>query len=87
MSTKRGADEGSIGQAASEGRPELTIVMPFYNPGLELSANVADVVAALDRTGMRFEVLAVNDGSTDASAATSNRCATSGCGASTSRTG
>ncbi|HLX87522.1 MAG TPA: glycosyltransferase [Acidimicrobiales bacterium] len=52
------------------GSPELTMVMPFYNPGLALGANVADVVGVLGSTGVSFEVLVVNDGSTDDSAAT-----------------
>lgn len=50
--------------------PELTIVMPFYNPGAGLAGNVAEVLAVLEGLGLEFEVLAVNDGSTDGSAAT-----------------
>lgn len=51
-----------------DGSPELSIVMPFYNPGPELAANVAAVVDALEHTGLSFEVMAVSDGSTDGSA-------------------
>lgn len=50
------------------GSPELSIVMPFYNPGPELAGHVAAVVAALEHTGLSFEVMAVSDGSTDGSA-------------------
>jgi glycosyltransferase involved in cell wall biosynthesis len=50
------------------GSPELSMVMPFYNPGPELAANVSAVVEALERTGLSFEVVAVSDGSTDGSA-------------------
>jgi glycosyltransferase involved in cell wall biosynthesis len=49
--------------------PELSIVMPYYNPGDNLGRNVTDVVAVLGRTGLDFEVIAVSDGSTDGSGA------------------
>ena len=55
-------------EARPPGSPELSIVMPFYNPGPELARNVAAVVAALEHTGLSFEVMAVSDGSTDGSA-------------------
>jgi glycosyltransferase involved in cell wall biosynthesis len=48
---------------------ELSIVMPYYNPGDNLGRNVTDVVSALARTGIDFEVIAVSDGSTDGSGA------------------
>ena len=50
--------------------PELTIVMPYYNPGDHLGRNVGEVVKVLERTGLDFEVIAVSDGSTDGSGAT-----------------
>lgn len=53
-----------------DGIPELTIVMPYYNPGDRLGDNVGEVVAVLERTGIDFEVIAVSDGSTDGSGAT-----------------
>jgi len=34
--------------------PELTIVMPYYNPGDHLGRNVSDVVAVLEKTGLDF---------------------------------
>jgi glycosyltransferase involved in cell wall biosynthesis len=46
---------------------ELTVVVPFYNPGETLRRTVADVVACLRREGIGFEVIAVSDGSTDGS--------------------
>ena len=49
---------------------DLTVVMPFFNPGPRLGATVRDVVAVLRSTGATFEVLAVSDGSTDGSEAT-----------------
>lgn len=48
---------------------ELSIVMPYYNPGGMLGRNVTDVVSALSHTGLDFEVIAVSDGSTDGSGA------------------
>jgi len=49
---------------------DLTVVMPFFNPGPRLGATVREVVAVLRATGATFEVLAVSDGSTDGSEAT-----------------
>jgi glycosyltransferase involved in cell wall biosynthesis len=59
---------GSGGLPAAE--LDLTVVMPFFNPGPRLGATVRDVVAVLQSTGATFEVLAVSDGSTDGSEAT-----------------
>jgi glycosyltransferase involved in cell wall biosynthesis len=49
--------------------PELSIVMPYYNPGDNLGRNVNEVVSVLEKTGLDFEVIAVSDGSTDGSGA------------------
>ncbi len=46
---------------------ELTVVMPFYNPGPALRRTVEHLVASLRREGVGFEVIAVSDGSTDGS--------------------
>jgi glycosyltransferase involved in cell wall biosynthesis len=48
---------------------DLTVVMPFFNPGPRLGTTVRDVVRVLGATGATFEVLAVSDGSTDGSEA------------------
>lgn len=47
---------------------DLTLVVPFYNPGGHLAEHVAAAVAALQRERITFEVIAVNDGCTDGSA-------------------
>lgn len=47
---------------------ELSIVVPYYNPGSRLSHTVSAVVDALMETGLSFEVVTVSDGSTDGSA-------------------
>ncbi|MFN8127131.1 MAG: glycosyltransferase family 2 protein [Candidatus Nanopelagicales bacterium] len=49
---------------------ELTVVIPFFNPGDALRPTVAELVAALQERGISYEVLAVSDGSTDGSEAT-----------------
>jgi glycosyltransferase involved in cell wall biosynthesis len=49
---------------------DLTVVVPFYNPGGRLHATIEDLLAGLEVTGQSFEVIAVSDGSTDGSART-----------------
>jgi glycosyltransferase involved in cell wall biosynthesis len=49
---------------------ELSVVVPFFNPGAALRPTVQRLVACLTETGVAFEVIAVSDGSTDGSAGT-----------------
>jgi glycosyltransferase involved in cell wall biosynthesis len=49
---------------------ELSIVVPYYNPGPRLRANVERLLKVLEAAGASFEVIAVSDGSTDGSAET-----------------
>jgi glycosyltransferase involved in cell wall biosynthesis/O-antigen/teichoic acid export membrane protein len=44
---------------------DLTLVVPFYNPGPSLGRHVAECVEVLTSTELSFEILAVSDGSTD----------------------
>ena len=46
---------------------DLTVVVPYYNPGPALRATVERAVAVLEETGISFEVVTVSDGSTDGS--------------------
>ncbi|MGI9005784.1 MAG: glycosyltransferase [Streptosporangiaceae bacterium] len=46
---------------------DVSLVIPFYNPGHRLAVHVHDVVEALKSEGVTFEVIAVSDGSTDGS--------------------
>lgn len=46
---------------------ELTVVVPFYNPGAALRRTVERLVATLRAERVGFEVIAVSDGSTDGS--------------------
>lgn len=48
---------------------DLSLVVPFYNPGSRLEGHVREVVSVLGASGLRYEVIAVSDGSTDGSAA------------------
>jgi glycosyltransferase involved in cell wall biosynthesis len=48
-----------------EGRLDLTIVVPYYNPGPNLAGHVAQVIEVLREREVSFEVIAVSDGSTD----------------------
>jgi glycosyltransferase involved in cell wall biosynthesis len=52
--------------------PELdvTVVMPYFNPGDRLRTTVEQAVEALRASGVSFEVVTVSDGSTDGSAQT-----------------
>lgn len=46
---------------------DLTIVVPYFNPGARVRETVDDLVQILSGTGASFEVIAVSDGSTDGS--------------------
>jgi len=46
---------------------DVSIVVPYYNPGDRLRRTVAHMVRVLDASGMTFEIIAVSDGSTDGS--------------------
>jgi glycosyltransferase involved in cell wall biosynthesis len=46
---------------------DVSIVVPYYNPGPRLRTTVEDMVRVLDASGMTFEIIAVSDGSTDGS--------------------
>jgi O-antigen/teichoic acid export membrane protein len=45
----------------------LSIVVPFLNPGEALSSHVQSIVDVLESRGISFEIIAVDDGSTDGS--------------------
>ncbi len=44
---------------------DLSLVVPFYNPGSRLGQHIAQVADVLSMSGVAFEILAVSDGSTD----------------------
>lgn len=47
--------------------PELSVVVPFYNPGEHLQRTLEELVTVLRSGQIKFEVIAVDDGSTDGS--------------------
>jgi glycosyltransferase involved in cell wall biosynthesis len=50
------------------GAVDVTLVIPFFNPGPVVRSTVERARQALQTTGRSFEILAVSDGSTDGSA-------------------
>ncbi|MFI5937771.1 glycosyltransferase family 2 protein [Actinoplanes sp. NPDC051494] len=56
--------------AVTAAAPDLTVVVPFYNPGPALRRTVERLVGCLRDAGVAYEVIAVSDGSTDGSPAT-----------------
>jgi len=46
---------------------DVSIVVPFYNPGDRLRTTVDQLVRVLSASGMSFEIIAVSDGSNDGS--------------------
>jgi glycosyltransferase involved in cell wall biosynthesis len=47
--------------------PDITLVLPFYNPGPGIVAHVRELLEVLAASGLRYQVIAVDDGSTDGS--------------------
>lgn len=49
---------------------DLSVVIPFYNPGDALRPTVERLISVAEQAGLDFEVIAVSDGSVDGSEAT-----------------
>lgn len=49
---------------------DVSIVVPYYNPGDRLRATVDEMVRVLAESGLTFEIITVSDGSTDGSPCT-----------------
>jgi glycosyltransferase involved in cell wall biosynthesis len=62
---------------ANPSRPpaELAVVIPIYNEEANLAGVVAEWISTLDALGIDFVILAINDGSTDGTAAGLRRLA------------
>jgi len=46
---------------------DLTLVVPFYNPGPRFSSHIAEIIKVLSDEDISYEIIAVSDGSTDGS--------------------
>jgi glycosyltransferase involved in cell wall biosynthesis len=69
---RRAVGAAALGDDAVELPPaelDLSLVIPFYNPGSRLAFHVQDVIRVLRAAQVTFEVIAVSDGSTDGSPA------------------
>jgi glycosyltransferase involved in cell wall biosynthesis len=53
-------------ELTATGRPDVTIVVPFYNEELNIDPAVAELVEVLDGMTQTCEVLLIDDGSSDA---------------------
>ena len=47
--------------------PFISIVTPYYNPGANFESAIREMVGVLDSIGVSYELIAVSDGSSDAS--------------------
>jgi len=54
---------------SADGRIDATIVLPCYNEELHVVAELERITAAMDASGYRYELLAIDDASTDSTAA------------------
>jgi cellulose synthase/poly-beta-1,6-N-acetylglucosamine synthase-like glycosyltransferase len=71
---RRAMDPASVWQAddalfTQDGTLDLSVVIPFYNPGDALRPTVQRLVDIAEEAGLAYEVIAVSDGSTDGSEA------------------
>ena len=71
----RSMDTGSACRAddvliTQDGTLDLSVVIPFFNPGEALRPTVQRLVEVAEEAGLTYEVIAVSDGSTDGSEAT-----------------
>jgi glycosyltransferase involved in cell wall biosynthesis len=57
----------SAGPGLPDPTLDVSIVVPYYNPGDRLRMTVEDMVRVLAASGMTFEIITVSDGSTDGS--------------------
>jgi glycosyltransferase involved in cell wall biosynthesis len=59
----------ALTEADAEPELDVSVILPAYNEELALGADLDDVRCAMERTGYRYEVLVVDDGSGDRTAA------------------
>ena len=54
-------------EAESNKSCNLTLVIPFYNPGPRFGSHIAEIIDVLNDENISYEIIAVSDGSTDGS--------------------
>lgn len=69
MSTPCAPRSSTLSNADPMNTPELSVIIPVYNEEAGLPALFRRLYPALDKLGLRYEILFVNDGSRDRSAA------------------
>lgn len=68
MTMSRGSTIEDVSEAdAAEHAIDLSVVLPIYDEEENLRPLIAEIEAALDTTGYRYEIIAVDDGSRDRS--------------------
>lgn len=64
-----GTPDASPAQARAEASPEISVVAPAHNEEENVGPLVEEISAALTGAGVRFEIVIVDDGSTDSTRA------------------
>jgi len=59
----------------AQGISELSVILPAYNEGEYIEVTLRQLKAELDKLNIPYEILVVNDGSKDDTAARATRCA------------
>lgn len=67
--SRNGESLNNSPSASAHSVPDLTVIVPVYNEARILTANLATIYEYLSGEGFDFEMLLVDDGSTDRSAA------------------
>jgi dolichyl-phosphate beta-glucosyltransferase len=67
-------ETGSSSRSCPIGRPRWSVVVPAWNEALRLPRYLEQVVAFFDGRGEPYEVIVVDDGSTDATSAAVEAC-------------
>ncbi|MHB1739705.1 MAG: glycosyltransferase [Actinomycetes bacterium] len=65
--TRRPAAQAVVASVAGDVGCDLSVVVPFFNPGPALRPHLEAMLRVLDATGIGYEVIPVSDGCTDGS--------------------
>ncbi|MFN2250633.1 MAG: glycosyltransferase family 2 protein, partial [Anaerolineae bacterium] len=65
---RRHADRADVAGSAPEPALDVSVILPAYNEVDAIGADLDDVRAAMERTGYSYEIIVVDDGSTDGTA-------------------